>query len=208
MRRRLTVLAVPVALVAVVLVTTVLPSGARGSRNLRAELFGYEEVPAVSSAAGGSFRASFGPGDQSIDWTMSYDGLEAGSTQAHIHFGASRTSGGISVWLCSNLASPPTPAGVQPCATTSGTVSGSITAASVVGPTGQGIGAGELSELVAAIRSGMAYANVHSAKFPGGEIRGQINVAAATGVTGVTARTSSPRASWAGGGAIGRAPGG
>lgn len=176
MLRRLTVLAVPVALVAVVLVATGLPSGAKGSRNVRADLLGYEEVPAVSTVAGGSFNASFGPGDESIDWTMSYDGLEDDSTQAHIHFGAARTSGGISVWLCSNLASPPTPAGTQPCATRSGTVSGTITAADVVGPTGQGITTGEMSELVAAIRSGNAYANVHSKKFPGGEIRGQITV--------------------------------
>ncbi len=176
MLRRLTIVAVPAVLVAVVLMATGVPSGAKGSRNLRAELLGYEEVPAVSSAAGGSFNASFGPDDTTIDWSMSYDGLEDDSTQAHIHFGAYRTSGGISVWLCSNLASPPTPAGVQPCATRSGTVSGTITAASVVGPAGQGIGAGELAELVAAIRSGNAYANLHSKKFPGGEIRGQITV--------------------------------
>lgn len=174
MRRRLTILAAPVVLVVVVLAATGLPSGAGGSQNLRAALTGYEEVPAVSTVAGGSFSARFGEGDQSIEWTLTYDGLEGPSTQAHIHFGAPRTAGGITVWLCSNLASPPTPAGVLPCATSSGTVSGTLTAASVVGPAGQGIAAGELAELAAAIRAGLAYANVHSTKFPGGEIRGQL----------------------------------
>jgi hypothetical protein len=38
----------------------------------------------------------------------------------------------------------------------------------------QGIAAGEFAELVKAIRARRAYANVHSLKFPGGEIRGQI----------------------------------
>jgi CHRD domain len=44
----------------------------------------------------------------------------------------------------------------------------------VIGPASQGIAAGEFDELVRAIRAGVTYANVHSEKFPGGEIRGQI----------------------------------
>jgi hypothetical protein len=56
----------------------------------------------------------------------------------------------------------------------SGDVMGTITAAQVVGPAGQGIAAGEFEELVRAIKTGVTYANVHSTKFPGGEIRGQI----------------------------------
>jgi hypothetical protein len=44
----------------------------------------------------------------------------------------------------------------------------------VVGPSGQGIAAGEFDELVAALRAGRAYANVHSTLFGTGEIRGQI----------------------------------
>jgi hypothetical protein len=44
----------------------------------------------------------------------------------------------------------------------------------VLGPGVQGIAAGEFAELLTAIRSGVSYANVHSAKFPSGEIRGQI----------------------------------
>jgi len=45
----------------------------------------------------------------------------------------------------------------------------------VVGPAGQGIAPGELDEFIRAIRAGVTYVNVHSTKFPSGEIRGQIN---------------------------------
>lgn len=48
------------------------------------------------------------------------------------------------------------------------------TVAVVVDEAAQGIAPGEFAEVVAAIRNGVAYANVHSAKFAGGEIRGQL----------------------------------
>jgi hypothetical protein len=54
-------------------------------------------------------------------------------------------------------------------------VSGTITAANVIGPAGQGIAATQLAELIRAIRAGAAYANVHSSIWPGGEIRGQLD---------------------------------
>ena len=41
-------------------------------------------------------------------------------------------------------------------------------------PTPQGIEPGAFAELVAAIRAGHTYVNVHSTKWPGGEIRAQI----------------------------------
>ena len=56
-----------------------------------------------------------------------------------------------------------------------GTVKGSITAAQVLEAVGQGLAAGDFEALVAAIRSGAAYANVHSSTFGPGEIRGQID---------------------------------
>jgi hypothetical protein len=46
----------------------------------------------------------------------------------------------------------------------------------VVGPAGQGIAPGEFAEVIAAIRAGVTYANVHSTRNAPGEIRGQIKV--------------------------------
>lgn len=93
-------------------------------------------------------------------------------TQAHIHFGQFAVNGGISVFLCSNLTDPPPG---TPACPNSGTVSGTLTAASVIGPAGQGIAAGEFEELVEAIDAGIAYVNVHTTMFPTGEIRGQLD---------------------------------
>jgi hypothetical protein len=101
-------------------------------------------------------------------------GLEGNVTQAHIHLGQRGANGGIAVWLCSNLASPPTPAGVQACPPAPATITGVITMTDVVGPTGQGLAPGEFEEFVRALRAGVAYANVHTSKFPGGEVRGQL----------------------------------
>ena len=56
-----------------------------------------------------------------------------------------------------------------------GTVSRTATAADIIGPAGQGIEPGSFAELASALRAGAAYANVHSTKWPGGEIRAQIN---------------------------------
>jgi hypothetical protein len=45
----------------------------------------------------------------------------------------------------------------------------------VIGPAGLGIEEGNLAEILAAMRAGHAYANVHSSKYPGGEIRAQLD---------------------------------
>jgi hypothetical protein len=54
-------------------------------------------------------------------------------------------------------------------------VTGTVVAADVIGPAGQGIEPGEFAKIIAAMKSGVTYANVHSDKHPGGEIRGQVN---------------------------------
>jgi hypothetical protein len=130
----------------------------------------------VSSAAIGEFEAEIDDEAQEIHFTLSYSGLEGDVRQAHIHFGQRSVNGGISIWLCETAANPrPVGSPDVPDCPQSGTVEFTVTDDHVVGPAGQGIAAGEFGEIVAAIRAGRAYANVHSSKFPGGEVRGQIN---------------------------------
>lgn len=131
----------------------------------------FEEVPAVSSAASGFFKATIDVANETISYELSYDGI-ASPAQAHIHLGQSSVNGGVSVFLCSNTG---TPAGAPACPASPAVVSGTLTAANILGPTGQGLAPGEFAELVTAIRKGVTYVNVHSAAFPGGEIRGQLD---------------------------------
>jgi hypothetical protein len=143
-------------------------------------LSGYLETPALVSNASGTFTATINdsnPGgtdvSPTISYTLTYAGVTSGVTQAHIHIGQRSVAGGISAFLCSNLGNGPP--GTQPCPSPSGTVTGTIRAAQVVGPAVQGVAPGEFAKLVQAIRAGRAYANVHSTQFPAGEIRAQIN---------------------------------
>jgi hypothetical protein len=146
---------------------------ATGGREIRERLTGYEEVPTLSSPASGEFQARVSRFSDAIQWRLSYRGFPTDVTQAHIHFGARATNGGISAWLCGN---PPitAPAGTDACPLREGTVSGTIERDDVVGPAGQGISPGEFEEFLDAVRAGVTYANVHTVERPGGEIRAQL----------------------------------
>jgi hypothetical protein len=137
-------------------------------------LTGLEEDPLVFSTTGnGQIRLRVDEKARTITYRLTYAGTESAVTQAHIHFGGRHQSGGISVFLCSNLGNGP--AGTQPCPAAPGTVQGTIRPVDVIGPVGQGIAAGEFDELVDAIHAGVTYANVHTDIRTGGEIRAQIN---------------------------------
>ena len=145
-----------------------------GSKNFDASpMNGYEENPDVSSVANGAFEARLSDDGTTLAYTLSYSGLEAPVTQSHIHFGKPAVNGGISIWLC-ETAAVQSPVASTPTCPQEGTVTGELTAADVVGPAAQGIAATEFEEILAAMRAGHAYANVHSQKFLGGEIRAQI----------------------------------
>ena len=79
-----------------------------------------------------------------LKFTLKFSHLTGAATAAHIHMGANGVSGPVIVPLCG------------PCKTT---VTGTVT-----------INAAVLS----AIKKGKAYVNVHTAKYPAGEIRGQL----------------------------------
>ena len=152
------------------------PLGATQGGTFKADLIGYEEVPAVSTAATGEFRAKVGAGPV-IDYTLTYSNIQ-NAFAAHIHLGQKDVNGGVSAFLCGGGDKPT-------CPPTGGTVSGTIDAADIIGPTSQGIAPGEIQELLDAMEFGVTYANVHTTDgdttpnegpgdFPGGEIRGQI----------------------------------
>ena len=160
-------------------------------RVFRAELVGFNEVPSVSTAAHGRFYAVLNKEETELSYWLNFSGLTVPTSQSHIHFGQHHVNGGIVVWLCEGTLQSPatsTPA-CGPAGSKEGQVSGVITATEVtglaVGTLNQGISPGEFAELIAAMRAGAAYANVHSGSanaaptpnvgFPGGEIRGQIH---------------------------------
>lgn len=146
---------------------------------LHARLHGFQEVPPVATVAAGELRARINPGDGSIDYELTYEGLQGNVTQGHIHFGQRHVNGGIVLWFC-GTASNPGPTGTPVCTNGSGVFSGTFTSANVqaiIGTNvGQQVAAGEFAKVVAALKAGVAYANVHTALSTGGEIRGQIRV--------------------------------
>ncbi len=121
--------------------------------HFHADLIGFNEVPSISTAGHGTFDGVAAGDWQSINWTLSFDGLQSPVAQAHIHFAQTAVNGPIVIWLCGTAALPG-PAGTQPA---------------------QQLRAGDIGDMILAMEAGFAYANIHTTISPGGEIRGQIN---------------------------------
>lgn len=143
-----------------------------------ARLQGFQENPSISTRGRGELTLRIDESAQTITYKLTYERLEGVDptvpggvvTQAHIHVAARGVNGGVSAFLCGN-------ANTGPCPPQPGEVEGVIDPADIVGPAAQGIEPGEATafrELVRAIRQGYAYANVHTTRWPGGEIRGQL----------------------------------
>ena len=165
-------------------------------RHLRANLAGLNEVIGPNLGIGAVFSSGRGQVDLKIDkgareihYKLSYEFPNAADTpvvgtqfvnQSHLHFGQKHTTGGINVWLCQS-ADNPAPAAVAAdtpfCPSPSGTIEGTIRAAHVLAVAAQGFPAGEdgFDALLEVLRRGVVYANVHTDRFPAGEIRGQLD---------------------------------
>ena len=160
------------ALAAVVCLAASSAAIAQKNGVVTAKLRSFEEVPAVSTFASGSFTAEVQ--GQEVEWELTYSNLQGHVTQAHLHFAQPGVNGAIMVFLCSNLGNGP--AGTQECPDGDGTVSGTIGAGDVGGgAAAQGVASGQIVEFLRALRNGIVYVNVHTDSFPGGEIRGQLD---------------------------------
>src|SRR5438105_8034973 len=119
-----------------------------------ARLNGFNELGALNNQTGavlsdgtGTVSLQLNQKAGTIDYELTYS--KVGTTppktgtvsQAHIHFGKSRDSGGILVFFCTNIALPPTFTGPTPqsCPQNSGTVTGTWTKADVQAIPGQNV---------------------------------------------------------------------
>lgn len=170
--KRMTIMATTIMVAAAAVVSlgigVAAQNGSRGGNRFSAALNGFNENPSVSTTARGRLTLRIDEGAEKIDYVLTYSDIEGGAaTASHIHFGAKHTNGGVVAFLCGGGTKPP-------CPPTGGTVTGVIIAADVVGPATQGIEPGSFAEFVRAIRADRTYVNVHSPRWPGGEIRGEI----------------------------------
>ncbi len=160
-------ISVVIAVAALILVGLAIADS--GARFFRASLDGYHETPlSISTNGTGSFRATLNPTGDELTYELQYSGLEGGPLLfAHVHIGQTGTTGGVMFFLCGG--------GKPACPNGPATVTGTVNASDIIGPAGQGVAAGEFEEAIRAMRTGAAYANVHTMVYPSGEIRGQIN---------------------------------
>jgi hypothetical protein len=149
----------------------------RNTQRLQTEAFvanlrGRNEVPPISTQGSGRVEMLLVADAGVIAFRLTYANLEGGPAPvtpgaAHVHFAPPRVNGGVSFFFCGGTTKPACPP--QPAV-----VTGAVTMADIVGPAGQGIAAGEFAEIVAAMRTGFTYANVHTPTFGSGEIRGAV----------------------------------
>jgi hypothetical protein len=155
-----------------------------GSGKFSEFLTGLKEAPAiVSTTATGTFTATLNDDETEINYVLTFQDLQSDVRQAHIHIGYPQNAGNIVLWLCDSAAAPnpvspfeSTPLCVPSGVTDfrNGTVTGTLTAAEVVAQAANGIAAADWAEVVALVKGGYTYVNVHTASIGAGEIRSQI----------------------------------
>jgi hypothetical protein len=131
------------------------------NKNYGAKLAGANEVPAVMSNGNGIAKFSFSNDGNSASFHVNVSGLED-VRFAHLHFAKAGANGGVVYTLRMDKVVGPV-SGIY--------AKGEISAMKL---SGQLLG-GDLFILREAFRTGNAYVNVHTDKFPGGELRGQVN---------------------------------
>ena len=134
------------------------------SDNFVATASGGEEVPANSSRGRGTAVFHLSDDGTTLHYKLIVANIE-NVTQSHIHIAPKGVNGPVVVFLFGFVAGGVTENGVL--------AEGDITAANLIARPAIGFGA-TMAELLAAMRSGGAYVNVHTVAVPSGAIRGQV----------------------------------
>ncbi len=147
---------------ALVLATALAANGAGGKGKFGAKLNGASETPPVDTKATGT--ATLTVSGTSVAYKVTASGLSGNATAAHIHLGSTTAAGPVVV--------PFPPTAIKNGANGSVTISGSFAEADIKPQTNPAVKT--LDDLIAQIRAGNTYVNIHTAAHPGGEIRGQL----------------------------------
>jgi len=129
-------------------------------------MLGSNETPPNSSTATGAGTFVFDTAAMTIGYSISYSGLTAPVAAAHIHAGLPGVAGPIILPFI------PSPTG------TSGSISGTLTAANLINQGTSGIST--FAQIFTAAQTNDLYSNIHDFNFPAGEIRGQLVAATVT----------------------------
>lgn len=133
--------------IAVAVMVVVSVASGSSSKSFTAHLTPGQETPATKVAkATGTFKATLT--GTTLKWTLTFSHLTGAAQQAHIHLGKKGVAGNVAVVLCSSPTQCKSPS------------KGSMKKVPAA--------------VIKALENGGAYVNVHTAKNPGGEIRGQI----------------------------------
>ena len=133
--------------------------------NFRAHLTGDQEVPPRETLATGQAIFQLSKDGMSLSYKIIVANLD-NLTMSHIHVANESSNGPVVAWLYP----PAPPASLIPNTSNGILQEGVITKANLTG-----ILAGkELSDLLNLITAKQTYVNIHTTKYPGGEIRGQI----------------------------------
>ena len=130
--------------IAAILSATFAPASRAKTTVFTADLKGTSQVPPIESAATGNAEVTYDDASKMLTWTITYSGLSGNATAAHFHGPAKEGENAGPMVPITQLDSP---------------MKGSATLT---------------EDQSQALTGGKMYVNVHTAKYPDGEIRGQL----------------------------------
>jgi hypothetical protein len=138
------------------LVAIAVPALAATSTPHKATLNGKQEKPTTTSKATGTATFTVATNNKSIKYTLKASKLSGSAQAAHVHFGKAGVAGPVIINICA-----------KPCKLPK---SGTLTSKQFA----KAPGVSNFAAAVKALKNGQTYVNIHTKKYPAGEIRGQI----------------------------------
>jgi hypothetical protein len=149
------------------------------SLRFSSRLSSFNEVPSKAIGSHGTFSATLSEDGTTLNWTLTWTGLTGAPLFSHIHFAQAGVSSSVMTFLCGGpVGNADIPAKPDCPQSTSGSITGTTNAGDIIalnsGTSDLGLDLHDFATFLRALRAGDGYANMHTTRFPGGEIRGQL----------------------------------